>query len=112
MKQFLMDVAFAQATTGKPAQPSTVELLVMPAALLAIMYFFVIRPQQKRHKEQKVLVESLKVGDEVVTSGGIIGRIKAVADHFVTLEAGVNTFLKVQKQHISAATKPKVEVSK
>jgi preprotein translocase subunit YajC len=52
---------------------------------------------------------SLKVGDEVVTTGGIIGRIKSVADQFVTLEAGVNTFLKVQKNHIQAATKPKAE---
>lgn len=109
MNQFLMDVAFAQATNGKAAAPSTVELLVMPAALLAIMYFFVIRPQQKRHKDQVSLVESLKIGDEVITSGGIIGRIKSIADHFVTLEAGVNTFLKVQKNHIQSATKPKAD---
>ena len=110
MKQLLMDVAFAQAANGSAAkQPSGIELIVPFAAMLAIMYLFVIRPQQKRHKDQVSLIESLKVGDEVVTSGGIIGRIKSVADQFVTLEAGVNTFLKVQKNHIQAATKPKAE---
>lgn len=110
MKLSLMDVAFAQ---GAPAaQPNMLEILVMPLAFLVIMYFLVIRPQQKRHKEQQTLLSNLKVGDEVVTSGGILGRIKSVADQFVTLEAGVNTILKVQKSHISAATKTKTEKDK
>ena len=107
MKLALMDVAFAQG--AQAAQPSTLEVLVMPLAFLAVMYFLVIRPQQKRMKEQKDLLASLKVGDEVITSGGIIGRIKAVADQFVTLEAGPNTLLKVQKSHISSGPKLKTE---
>jgi preprotein translocase subunit YajC len=74
------------------------------------MYFLVIRPQQKKAKEHQALLTTLKVGDEVVTTGGIIGRIKAIADAFVTLEAGPNTTLKVQKSHIAAA--PKVAVAK
>ncbi len=111
MKLFLMDVAYAQA--AKPAQPSIVEIIVMPLAFLLIMYFLVIRPQQKRHKEQQALITGLKVGDEVVTSGGIIGRVKAVADQFVTVEAGTNTFLKVQKSNISdPAVKAKTDKDK
>ncbi len=108
MIQLFTDVAFAQAA-GKPAQPSFFEILVMPAALLVIMYLFVIRPQQKKAKDQLSLIEGLKVGDEVVTSGGIIGRIKSIADQFVTLEASTNTLLKIQKNHITSAPKAKPE---
>ncbi len=111
MNAFLMDTAYAQGATSG-AQPSMLEILVMPLAFLVIMYFLVIRPQQKRQKDQMNLLNSLKVGDEVVTSGGILGRIKSVADQFVTLDAGVNTVLKIQKSHISATTKPKTEKDK
>jgi preprotein translocase subunit YajC len=104
----LIDVAYAQG--AKPAQPSTLEILIMPLAFIVIMYFLVIRPQQKKAKEHQALLTTLKVGDEVVTTGGIIGRIKAIADAFVTLEAGPNTTLKVQKSHITAT--PKVAVAK
>jgi preprotein translocase subunit YajC len=108
MIQLFTDVAYAQ-TAAAGAQPSFFEILVMPAALLVIMYLFVIRPQQKKAKEQITLIEGLKVGDEVITSGGIIGRVKAIADSFVTLEAGANTFLKIQKNHITGAPKAKPE---
>ena len=108
MIQLFSDVAYAQASSGS-AQPSFLEILVMPGALLVIMYLFVIRPQQKKAKDQVALIGALKVGDEVVTTGGIIGRIKTIADQFVTLEAGANTFLKIQKAHISAAPKAKLE---
>jgi preprotein translocase subunit YajC len=108
MIQLFTDVAYAQAA-GKAAQPSFFEILVMPAALLVIMYLFVIRPQQKKQKEQLSLIEGLKVGDEVVTTGGIIGRIKSIAEQFVTLEAGANTVLKIQKHHITSAPKAKPE---
>ncbi len=107
MNLSLIEVAYAQG--AKAAQPSIVEILVMPLAFLVIMYFLVIRPQQKRQKEQGDLLANLKVGDEVVTSGGIIGRIKAVAEQFVTLEAGPSTTLKIQKSHISSALKAKAE---
>ncbi len=103
----LIDVAYAQA--GKPAQPSMLEILIMPLAFIVIMYFLVIRPQQKKAKDQQELITALKVGDEVITSGGIIGRIKAIADSFVTLEAGPNTVFKIQKSHINSAPKAKVE---
>lgn len=103
----LVDIAYGQAQ--KSGQPSTIEILVMPLAFIVIMYFLVIRPQQKKAKEQQALITGLKVGDEVVTSGGIIGRIKSVADAFITLEAGPNTILKVQKTHISSAPKLKLE---
>jgi preprotein translocase subunit YajC len=106
--QLFSDIAQAQAANGGKAQPSILELLVMPAVLFGIMYLFVIRPQQKKAKDQLALVQGLKVGDEVVTTGGIIGRVKAIAADFVTLESSPNTSFKIQKNHITGA--PKVAI--
>lgn len=95
--------AFAQA--AQPAAgPGLFEMLVVPITFLVIMYFLVLRPQHKKHKEHQELLKSLKAGDEVVTSGGIIGRVRAVSEGFVTVDVGGSTSLKVQKQHISALT--------
>ena len=97
--------AFAQAATEAAKSPSLIEMLVMPVGFLVIMYFFIIRPQQKRAKDQSDLITSLKVGDEVVTVGGIIGRIRSVADIFVTVEVATNTSIKVLKTAVTGQTK-------
>jgi preprotein translocase subunit YajC len=80
--------------------PSTLEMLIMPAGFLAIMYFFMIRPQQKRAKEHQTFLAGLKSGDEVVAAGGIIGRVKSVAEGFVSVEIAGNTVIKVLKNSI------------
>ena len=91
-------VVFAQAA---PQQgPSTIEMLIMPAGFLLIMYFFMIRPQQKRAREHQSFISALKPGDEVVTSGGIIGQVRSVADGFVNVEIAGNTVIKVLKSAI------------
>lgn len=90
--------AFAQAA-AQPG-PSTVEMLIMPAGFLAIMYFFMIRPQQKRAKEHQAFLSALKAGDEIVTAGGIIGRVKSVADGFINVEIAGNTVIKVLKSAV------------
>lgn len=97
---FASDMALAQAA-AQPG-PSTIEMLVMPAGFLLIMYFFMIRPQQKRAKEHQAFLASLKSGDEIVTAGGIIGRVKSVADGFVSVEVAGNTVIKVLKSAIEA----------
>ena len=99
----LIGTAYAQAAAA-PKGPSTMEMLVMPLGFLLIMYFFMIRPQQKRAKEHETLVSGLKVGDEVVTTGGIIGKIRSVADNFVTL-VSANSSLKVLKTNVTGMTK-------
>lgn len=85
--------------------PSFLEVLILPLGLLVIMYFFIIRPQARKAREHTALLQNLKVGEEVVTSGGIIGKIKAIADSFVTLEVGTNICLKVVINNISGYTK-------
>ena len=102
----LFPVAMAQeAAQAAASTPSMVEMLVMPAVFLMIMYFLIIKPQQRKAKEQNELLTNLKAGDEVVTSGGIIGKIKSVADTYVTLEIANNTSVKVLKANVSALTK-------
>lgn len=101
--------AMAQAATQ--VGPSTVEMLVMPAGFLVIMYFFMIRPQQKRAKEHSNFITNLKAGDEIVTSGGIIGRVKNIADGFVSVEVAGNTVIKVLKSSIEGQT-PKAAAAK
>lgn len=88
--------AQATATTG----PSTIELLIMPLGFLLIMYFFMIRPQQKRAREHQEFISALKPGDEVITAGGIIGRVKSVAEGFVNVEVAGDTVIKVLKSGI------------
>jgi preprotein translocase subunit YajC len=80
------------------------EMLALPAVFILIMYFLIIRPQTKKQKEHMKLVSELKAGDEVITSGGIIGRVKSVADTFITLDIGSNVALKIAKNHVTSLT--------
>jgi preprotein translocase subunit YajC len=75
---------------------------LLPIVLMfVVLYFLMIRPQMKRAKEHKALVEALAKGDEVVTGGGIAGRVTKVSDNFLTLEVAVNVEIQVQKQAVT-----------
>ncbi|GMU03711.1 hypothetical protein KH5H1_78340 [Corallococcus caeni] len=87
----------AQAGAGSPL--GTFGFL---AVLVAIMYFVMIRPQQKQLKEHRNLLAGLKKGDDVVTSGGILGRIHQVDDSTVTLEVASGVRVRVLKSAVSA----------
>ncbi len=100
---FISD-AHAEAAPA-PAGGGT-EMLIMIGIFFAIMYFMIIRPQQKRQKEHKALMESLSKGDEVVTNGGMMGKIKAVSDEVVRIELAESVVIKVQK-HAIASVLPK-----
>ncbi len=79
---------------------SGMEGIVMLVIMFAIFYFLLIRPQQKRAKQHKELVQSLKAGDEVVTAGGVHGKVVAVQDTAVTLEIASNVRVKVNRSSI------------
>ncbi|AKN64856.1 MULTISPECIES: preprotein translocase subunit YajC [Herbaspirillum] len=65
--------------------------------MFVVLYFLMIRPQMKRQKEQKAMMDALAKGDEVVTSGGMLGRITKVADGYITIEVSEGTEIIVQK---------------
>ncbi len=96
----LISEAWAQGAGG--AQGGQYSFLIMMVVLFAIMYFMLIRPQQKRVKDHRNMVQSLAKGDEVVTNGGTLGRITHVGEQFLTLEIAEGVSIKVQKTAISA----------
>jgi preprotein translocase subunit YajC len=69
--------------------------------MFVVMYFLMIRPQQKRAKEQKAMMDALAKGDEVVTAGGILGKVSKVTDAYVTIEIAAGTEIVVQKPSIT-----------
>ena len=81
--------------------PSMLPMIFTMVLIFAVMYFMVIRPQSKRTKAHRALVAGLAEGDEVLASGGIVGRITSVAEQFVTLEVARDVQLKVQRQSVS-----------
>ena len=95
--------AWAQGAAGGQSQLIS---FFLPLLMLGLLYFVLIRPQQKRAKEQRMMVEALKSGDEVVTNGGILGRITDVSEHFVTVEVAQGVRVKVQR-HMIGALMPK-----
>jgi len=97
---FLISDAHAQAA-GAATQQSPLSFLVMMLALFAGMYFLVFRPQQKRAKEHQNLLSKLASGDEVVTAGGILGKITEVGDTFVTVEIADGVRVRLQKSQIT-----------
>ena len=70
-------------------------------AMFVLLYFLLIRPQQKRAKDHKNLLKTLKKGDEVVTNGGVVGKVNSVDESFATLEIAEGVVVKVQKQGIN-----------
>ena len=96
---FLISPASAQAAGGS-ATGGLSQILIL-VVFVAIFYFMLIRPQQKRMKDQQAMLAKLAVGDEVVTSGGILGRISEVGDPFVSLEVAEGVRLRVQRSQIS-----------
>lgn len=70
--------------------------------IFVAFYFLLIRPQQKRQKAHTELVNALATGDEVLTAGGILGKVTAVSEHYATLEIADEVVVKVQKSTVSA----------
>ena len=103
MLDFLISPAHAQAAAG---QPSPWSPLIMLAVFFAVFFFFVIRPQMKRAKDHRAMIASIGKGDEVVTNGGILGRVDEIGDAFISLEIADGVRIKVQK-HAIAAVLPK-----
>ena len=97
-----MLISDAMAEGAPAAQGGGYEMFIMIAIFFAIMYFMIIRPQQKRSKDHRKLLSSLSKGDEVVTSGGMLGKILKVGDNSIKVEIAEGVAIKVQKGSISS----------
>ena len=100
---FLIPMAHA---ADAPAGPSPLANIGMLVVFIAIFYFLLWRPQQKRAKEHRELVAALGKGDEIVTAGGIVGLVNKVEEDFIKVQVGDNVEMRIQKTAVGA-TLPK-----
>ncbi len=96
ISELFISNAYAEGAAPAPQGGGIMEFLPL-IALLAVFYFLVLRPQQKRAKEHKTMMEALQKGDEVVTIGGILGKVTKVGDDNVAIEIADNVVVQVQK---------------
>lgn len=110
---FFISPAFAQeAAASAAAEPSVLKTMLPLVVIFALFYILVIRPQSKRMKAHAQLVQALKAGDQVVTSGGIYGKIASIQDNDMLVEIAPGVQIKVQKHTVSALQEQAVPVLK
>ena len=101
----IISSAYAQAAPaagGSPDMGLFGNPLIFIIIMFAVMYFAMIRPQMKRAKETKQMIEALQKGDEVITAGGVVGRIVKLGEQYVTLEIAPDTEIVVQRSAVQA----------
>jgi len=94
----MISTAYAQAAA--PTDAGGLMGFLPIVLMFVLLYFMLIRPQMKRAKDHKLMIEALEKGAEVVTSGGIVGRITKLSDAYITIEIAPNTEIVVQKQAV------------
>ncbi len=98
---------FISNAHAAPAAPGGDLMSFLPIIFIfALFYFMLIRPQMKAAKLQKAMIDALKAGDEVATTGGLIGKVTKVGDNFVSIEIGANTVINVQKHAVQTLLPP------
>lgn len=102
---FAMGGAPGGAAGGAGGGMAAFQQIIPLVFMFAIFYFLLIRPQQKKAKEHKALLESMKKGDNVITAGGVHGKITSVDNEIVTLEVANNVNIKITKSYIAAIKK-------
>jgi preprotein translocase subunit YajC len=100
---FLINSANAQAAgaPGGGGGASMLQTLLLPALLLVVFYFLLIRPQSKRAKEQREMLSKVAVGDEIATTGGILGKVTDVGEQFLSVEVADGVNIKLQKFQVA-----------
>lgn len=94
----LINQAWAQGAGASPG--GGMESMLLIVLMFVVLYFLMIRPQMKRAKEHKAMIDALQKGDEVVTTGGVLGRISRLNENYVTLEIAANVEVQVQRPSV------------
>jgi preprotein translocase subunit YajC len=104
-----MDLAYAMGSPGGGGGQGSSIMSFLPIILIfVIFYFLLIRPQQKRSKEHRTLLENIKTGEYVLTSGGIYGKITGIKDNIITLEISDKVRVKINRGNIAGVVKQDV----
>jgi preprotein translocase subunit YajC len=98
---FFISDAYAQAAPAAQ-QPDLFSAMLPFVIIIVLFYFLLIRPQQKRAKEHKKMVEALAKGDEVLTSGGVLGKVTEVGEQYIDVEVAEGVVVKVQRQSVGS----------
>jgi preprotein translocase subunit YajC len=96
---FFISDALAEAAPAAAA-PDLITSMILPIGLVVLFYFFLIRPQSKRAKEHKAMIASIQKGEEITTTGGLLGKVTNVGDNFVSLDIGNGIIIHVQKHAV------------
>jgi preprotein translocase subunit YajC len=102
MSFFLSDAMAQAAPAGVPQGPDGLSSFILFGGMIVLLYFFMIRPQVKRQKEHRQLVEALAKGDEVQTDGGLLGKVAHLGDEVVRIEIADGVQIKIRRQSIAA----------
>jgi preprotein translocase subunit YajC len=98
---FFINSAYAQAAGGAATGGFSLQQLLFPALLLAVFYFLLIRPQSKRAKAQQEMLSKVAEGDEITTTGGILGKVTEVGEQYLTVEIAAGVNIKLQKIQVA-----------
>ena len=106
----MFGLAFAMGTpaggaAGSAGGMAAFQQIIPLVLMFAIFYFLLIRPQQKKAKEHKALLDAIKKGDNVITAGGVHGKVSGVDDNIVTLEIATGVNIKITKSYIASVKK-------
>jgi len=94
----LMNQAWAQGAGAAPG--GGMESILLIVLMFVVLYFLMIRPQMKRAKEHKGMIDALQKGDEVVTAGGVLGRISKINENYITVEVAPNVEIQMQRPSV------------
>lgn len=108
----MFDIAYAQGVPGAAGGPGPMMTIIPFLLIFVIMYFMVIRPQQKKAKDHQELLNKLKKNDEVMTSGGIYGKVVDLKESVVTLEVATNVRIRVARAQIATVVSGEKSPSK
>jgi len=97
---FFISSAYAQAATGAAGGQGIIAFLPF-VVILVVFYFLLVRPQNKRAKEQREMLSKIAAGDEVTTTGGLLGKVIEVGEQFLTLEIAAGVNVKLQKHQVA-----------